>query len=108
MRIVIETDHYLKILPVILDPETPRDHALAVADFFAHDVPDFLGWCETFRKRIPEMYPAEIRLAEDQAAFDALLAAADLAVVESLAVTREAMARAPRLKAVVKFGAIAS
>jgi len=108
MRIVIESDHYLKILPVMLDPATPREHASAVADFFAHDVPDFLGWCEEFRARIPELLPAEIAFAQSQAEFDSMLADADLAIVESFAVTRETLAGAARLKAIQKFGAMAS
>jgi phosphoglycerate dehydrogenase-like enzyme len=108
MRIVIESDHYLKIVPVMLGAATPREHATAVADFFAHDVPDFLSWCEQFRMRIPELAQAEIAFAEDQAQFDAMLADADVAIVESFAVTREALASAKHLKAVQKFGALAS
>jgi hypothetical protein len=42
-RIVMEEDHFLKIVPVVLDPATPEAHRRAVADFFAHDEPDFLG-----------------------------------------------------------------
>ncbi len=108
LRIVIESDHFLKILPVMLDPMTPREHVDAVADFFAHDIPDFAGWCATFRKRLRALIPAEIVFAEDQADFDAKLAGADLAIVESFAVTRPAMERAPKLVAVQRFGAIPS
>jgi lactate dehydrogenase-like 2-hydroxyacid dehydrogenase len=107
-RIVIESDHYLKILPVMLDPATPVEHCDAVADFFSHDVPDFLDWCMHFRARIPELSPIEIVFAESQAQFEFLLADADMAIVESFAVTREALAKAPRLKVVQKFGALAS
>lgn len=108
MRIVIESDHYLKILPVMLDPHTPGEHAEAVADFFAHDVPDFLSWCEAFRTRVRDMLPADIVFADDQDAFDSLLADADIAIVESLKVSRAALANAKRLKVVHKFGAYAS
>ncbi len=108
MRIVIESDHYLKILPVMLDEKTPREHAEAVADFFAHDVPDFLSWCEGFRARLGEILPADIVFAESQEAFDALLQDAEVAIVESFKVTRTALENAKRLKVVHKFGAYAS
>ncbi len=107
IRILVESDHYLKIVPVMLDPKTPEDHARAVADFFAHDM-DFPAWCEAFRARIPGLYPAHVEFASDQAEFDAKLADADLAIVESFAVERQAIAKTDRLVAVQKFGAVAT
>ena len=107
LRILVESDHYLKILPVMLDPKTPAEHVRAVADFFAHDL-DFPSWCEAFRPRVPGLYPAKIEFADDQRAFDAKLADADLAIVESLSVTRDVLARSERLLAVQKFGAVPS
>ena len=107
-RIVIESDHFLKILPVMLDPKTPKAHVDAVADFFAHDIPDFALWCKYFRTRIPALSPVDIAFAESQTDFDTLLEDADAAIVESFTVTREALARARNLKAVQKFGALAS
>ena len=73
IRILVESDHFLKILAVMLDPETPDEHRRAVADFFAHDVPDFLSWCEGFGAEIPGLYPARVTFAEDQADFEAKL-----------------------------------
>ena len=81
LRILIESDHFLKSVPVLLDPETPEEHRRAVADFFAHDMPDFLDWCEGFRKQVPGLFPAQVVFGEDQADFDAKLAEADLAIV---------------------------
>lgn len=105
-RILIENDHFLKIVPVMLDPRTSEEHVRAVADFFAHDVPDFLGWCERFRRdEIPGLYPAEVEFAADQADFDAKIEGADAVVVESFKVTRETLARAKRLRAVQRYGA---
>ena len=104
-RILIEDDHYLKITAVILDPETNVEHTNAVADFVAHDV-DFDAWCKALRAQIPELYPARVELAGTQADFDAKLRDVDAAVVESLAVTRDALARTERLRVVQKFGAI--
>src|ERR1700674_508521 len=99
-RIVIEEDHFLKIVPVVLDPATPEPHRRAVADFFAHDEPDFLGWCGRLQKRLPGLYPAE---GGDLAA---KIADADGAVVESFRIDDATLAGARRLAIVHKFGAI--
>ena len=104
-RIVVESDHFLKIIPVILDPETSEEHARALADFYAHDLPDFAGWCERFRAEISGLYPARVVFAEDQSDFDAKLEDADAAVVESFRITAPALARAKHLRAVQRFGA---
>ena len=104
--LLIEEDHFLKIVPVILDPAIPDAHRRAVADFFAHDVPDFLGWCEALRARMPGLYPTKVVWAADQADFLAKLPAADGAIVESFIVDRAVLATAPRLKVVHKFGTI--
>jgi phosphoglycerate dehydrogenase-like enzyme len=104
--LLIEEDHFLKIVPVILDPDIPDAHRRAVADFFAHDVPDFLGWCAVLRARMPGLYPTRVVWAADQADFLAKLPEADAAIVESFVVDRAALAAAPRLKIVQKFGTI--
>src|SRR5262245_48400611 len=104
--LLIEEDHFLKIVPVILDPDIPDAHRHAVADFFAHDVPDFLGWCAALRDRMPGLYPTKVVWAADPADFLARLPEADGAIVESLVVDRAALAAAPRLKIVQKFGTI--
>src|SRR5260370_18737136 len=73
IRILVESDHFLKILAVMLDPETPAEHRSAVADFFADDAPDFLSDCEKFGAKIPGLYPARVTFAEDQADLEAKL-----------------------------------
>jgi phosphoglycerate dehydrogenase-like enzyme len=106
--ILIEEDHFLKIVPVILDPGTPSVHQQAVADFFAHDVPDFPGWCAQLRARMPGLYPARVIWATSQADLVAKLAEADGVIVESLVIDRAALGDAKHLKIAHKFGAIAS
>jgi phosphoglycerate dehydrogenase-like enzyme len=108
MRILVESDHFLKILPVILDPKTPEEHKRAVADFFAHDIPDFGAWCESFRAEIPGLYPAKVDFAADQAELDSKLPEADAIIIESLVLGRDAVAKLKPLAIVHKFGAIAS
>jgi phosphoglycerate dehydrogenase-like enzyme len=108
MRILVESDHFLKILPVILDPKAQDEHRRAVADFFAHDIPDFSAWSEKFRAEILGLYPAEVEFAADQAEFEDKLSDADAVIVESLMVGRAAVAKLKPLAIVHKFGAVAS
>ena len=105
-RIVIEEDHFLKIVPVVLDPATPPAHQRAVAEFFAHDEPDFLGWCRRLQQRFPGLYPAEVVFAEDQADLARKIAEADGVIVEGLAIDAAVLAGARRLAVVQKFGTI--
>jgi lactate dehydrogenase-like 2-hydroxyacid dehydrogenase len=105
-RIVIEEDHFLKIIPVVLDPATPPAHQRAVADFFAHDEPDFLGWCARLRERLPGLYPARVVFADEQADLVAKVADADAVVVESFTIDAAVLAAARRLAVVQKFGTI--
>jgi lactate dehydrogenase-like 2-hydroxyacid dehydrogenase len=105
-RVVIEEDHFLKIVPVVLDPATPEPHRRAVADFFAHDELDFPGWCGRLRQRLPGLYPAEVVFAADEADLAGKLADADGVVVESFRIDDAVLAGAPRLAVVHKFGTI--
>jgi len=105
--ILIEEDHFLKIVPVILDPSTSPAHRQAVADFFAHDVPDFEGWCAGLRARLPGLFPARVSLVGNAAGLREAIAGADAVVVESLVVDRGALDAATRLRIVHKFGAVA-
>ncbi|HMI95730.1 MAG TPA: D-isomer specific 2-hydroxyacid dehydrogenase family protein [Micropepsaceae bacterium] len=108
IRILVESDHFLKILAVMLDPETPDEHRRAVADFFAHDVPDFLSWCEKFAMEIPGLYPARVTFAQDQADFEGKLPDADAVIVESFTLDRNAVAKLKPAAIVQKFGGILS
>jgi glycerate dehydrogenase len=105
-KIVLEEDHILRILAVILDPKAPEEHKAAICRFFAHDVPDFLGWCEQLRARVPGLAPADIVFVSDQAELMANIADADVVIVESLIIDRSVIATAKRLTLVQKFGTI--
>src|SRR5258705_8400653 len=105
-RIVIEESHFLKIVPVVLDPATPEAHRHAVVDFFAHDEPDFLGWCSRLQQRLPGLYPAEVIFAAGEADLKMKIADADGVVVESLRIDDAVLSAAPRLAIVHKFGTI--
>ena len=102
--LVVEDDRFLRVVALVLDAKASAERFAAFADFFAHDEPDFAGWCEKLRRQAQKLYPADVRLVETQAALRENLADADALIVESLAVGAEEIAAAPRLKAVQKFG----
>lgn len=108
LRIAVEFDHFLRILAVILDPETSGEQRSAVADFFAHDIPDFAGRCEHFRSSIPGLYPAEVRFAGTKTELHALLPDCDVLVVELLPLDESAVAAMKPGAIVLKFGALTS
>ena len=105
-KIILEEDHILRILAVVLDPKTPEQHKAAIREFFAHDVPDFLGWCEQLRSRLPGLAPANIVFVKDQTELAAQIIDADAVIVESLVIDRPILVAATRLALVQKFGTI--
>ena len=104
--VVVEDDPITRLIEVVLDPRCSRERQAAFADFVAHDVPDFAGWCAQVRERVPRLYPAEVRLPRTPEEMSAQMGEADALVVESFAVTASDLARASRLRAVQKFGVL--
>ncbi len=51
MLFVVEDDRFLRIVQLVLDPNASRERYAAFTDFFAHDEPDFAGWCEKVRQQ---------------------------------------------------------
>jgi phosphoglycerate dehydrogenase-like enzyme len=107
-KIVIELDHFLQIMPVVLDPATPAVHQQAWVNFFSHDVPDFMGWCSELRGRVAGLFPAEVIFAEDQDDLRRKLSDADGVIVESLRIGESELKIAKRLSFVQRFGGVAS
>jgi phosphoglycerate dehydrogenase-like enzyme len=101
--LVVEDDRFLRVVGVVLDPNTPKERVDAFADFFAHDERDFAGWCRRVRERAAALYPAEVRLVEDQKQLRSQGLAANVLIVESLGVGREELAGAS-LRLVQKYG----
>ena len=107
--VVVEDDPFPRLLQVILDPATPPARLAAFSHFFAHELPDFSGWCERLRARLKRLHPAEVRLVPDQAGMLAALPGATVAVTESLAVGRpEIAASGGTLRVVQKYGTLLS
>jgi phosphoglycerate dehydrogenase-like enzyme len=102
--LVVEDDVFLRLIGVILDPASSAERRAAFADFFAHDEPDFEGYCARVRTRAAALDPADVRLIDTTEALRANLAEADALVLESLPLSAAEIAAAPRLKAVQKYG----
>lgn len=104
--LVVEDDPFPRLLQVILDPAAPAARVAAFSDFFAHDLPDFAGWCAALRSRLGRLYPATVRLVATRQEFAGSLPGAAIAVVESLRVGEPELAGAQALKAVQKYGTL--
>lgn len=104
--LIVENDPFPRLLGVILDPTTSKERIEAFSRFFEHDLPDFQGWLDRLRRQLPGLYPARVILVNDEDGMKAHLAEADVLVVESLAVTDDTVAAAPKLKLIQKFGSL--
>jgi glyoxylate reductase/D-3-phosphoglycerate dehydrogenase len=104
--IVVEDDPWTRLIGVVLDPATSEERRAAFADFMSPDEPDFAGWCRDLQARAAPLYPSEVRLVSSPQGLHENLANARALVVESFPIGEEEIKRAPRLKAVQKYGAI--
>ena len=104
--VVVEDDPWTRLIGVVLDPATSEERRAALADFMAHDQPDFAGWCDALRRRAGSLYPSAVRLVPSQAELSGNLPPARALVVESFAVGATELACAPHLKVVHKYGAV--
>ena len=105
--VVVEDDPFPRLLQVILDPATPPARVAAFTHFFAHEEPDFAGWCERLRARLKRIYPASVRLVPDQAALLAAMPGSTAAVVESLRIGKPEIAAAGgTLRIAQKYGTV--
>ena len=104
---VVEDDPFLRVLQVILDPDTPARRKEAFAHFFASDLEDFPAWCQDLRGRLPQLYPARVQLVRNATEFAAHLPGAEIVVVESFTLGAREIANAgPSLKFVQKYGTL--
>ena len=102
--LVVEDDRFLRVVGIVLDPNTSPDRTAAYADFFAHDEPDFDGYCKRVRARVGRLFPSEVRLVETQNEMRAALPGSSALVVESLRVGEEELAAGGELRVVQKYG----
>ena len=102
--LVVEDDRFLRVVGIVLDPQTPGERHAAYADFFAHDESDFDGWCRRLRERVGGLFPCRVRLVESHEQMCAALPGSAALVVESLAVGKAELGRGSALRVVQKFG----
>jgi phosphoglycerate dehydrogenase-like enzyme len=102
--LVVEDDRFTRIVELVLDPGASAERIAAYADFFAHDEPDFAGWCERVRARAPSLFPAEIRLVDSSEQLRANIADAHGVIVESIGISGDDIAAAKRLAVIHKYG----
>jgi phosphoglycerate dehydrogenase-like enzyme len=102
--LVVEDDRFLRVVGIVLDPETSIERSAAYADFFAHDEPDFDGYCRRMRERVGALFPARVQLVETQEQMRAALPGSGALVVESLRVGESELARGSALRVVQKYG----
>lgn len=104
-KFVVENDTFLRLINVVLDPNTGQERFDAFAHFCLHDTPDFRGWCDQIRDQAPNIYPAEVQLVDSQEELLEHLPGADAAVVEELTFgPRELAAAGSSLRFVQKYG----
>ena len=104
--LVVEDDPFLRVVGIVLDPATSAERYAAYADFFAHDDPDFDGYCARVRARIGAFFPCQVRLVETAQDMRANLPGARGLIVESLKVGPDELAAGADLVAVQKYGAM--
>jgi phosphoglycerate dehydrogenase-like enzyme len=104
--LVVEDDPFLRVVGILLDPNTSAERIAAFADFFAHDEPDFAGYIARVRQRIGALFPAEVRIVETQEELRTALPGARALIVEGLRVGPEELAAGADLAVAQKFGAL--
>jgi phosphoglycerate dehydrogenase-like enzyme len=104
--LVVEDDPFLRVVGIVLDPTTSPERHAAYADFFAHDDPDFDGYCARVRARVGGLFPSQVRLVETPEECRANLPGARGLIVESLKVGPDELAAGADLVAVQKYGAM--
>src|SRR5436305_10173477 len=103
--IVIEDDPFLRVMQLVLDPDTSGERRAAFADFFAHDEPDFAGYCARVRERVGALYPSTVRLVDTTETLRAALPGSSALIVESLPVGAAELTAGDALRVVQKYGA---
>ena len=104
--IVVEEDRILRLIQVILDPQTTDERISAFADFNSTDQSDFSGWLAKTRQDLSALYPATVQLVTSQEELLQYLPEADVAIVESLEIGEAELEAGNKLKVVYKFGTL--
>jgi phosphoglycerate dehydrogenase-like enzyme len=101
--LVVEEDRFLRMLQVVLDPNTPAERYAAFKDFFAHEA-NLDDYCARVRAKIPGLFPARVKMVETQEELRAALPDARGVAVEALTIGRDELTAAPKLRFAQKYG----
>jgi len=104
--VVVEDDPFPRLLQVILDPGCEPARVEAFRHFLSLDLPDFDGWLARARAAAGPLYPSKVLLVDSQEALRAALPEATVLVTESFRIDADALALAPKLQAVQKYGRV--
>lgn len=104
--LVVEDDPFPRLLQAFLDANEDPVRTAAIADFVAHDIPDYAGWLRQARAQAPGLYPATVRLVSSQSELLAALPGADAVVTETLRIGGAELAVADKLRVVQKYGTV--
>ena len=102
--IVMENDPALRIIRVLVDPDSPPEHRAAFAEYIAHDVPDFESWADETLLNAPGLYPCRVIMVDSVGELHQALPGADGLIKEDLAFGAAELACAPRLRLVQHYG----
>jgi phosphoglycerate dehydrogenase-like enzyme len=103
-HIVIEDDVFTRVLDVVLNPQCSAARKAAFADFFAHDIPDFLLWAQSQKRDTKNLQDCSVQFVYSQEELNVQLAHAHAVIVESFEVGRREIELAPHLQVVQKYG----
>jgi len=90
--LVVEDDPFLRVVGLLLDPNTSAERYAAFADFFAHDEPDFAGYVARVRERVGALFPSDVRIVSTQDELRAALPGSRALIVEGLTVGADELA----------------
>jgi len=104
--ILVEEDRVLRLLGVILDPDTEKSRIEAFANFNSADLEDFDGWCKELREKLGDFYPSKVVLINSQEELQSALPSADVVILEGLHFGQVEIALAKKLKCLHQFGTV--
>ena len=104
INILIEDDVFTRVLDVVLNPECSNERKVAFADFFAHDVPDFLLWAKSLKNHARNLINCKVQFIHSDQELREKLPFANVLILESLALSKSDIDSAPNLMAVQKYG----
>jgi len=105
-HIVIEDDVFTRVFDVVLNPQCTTERKNAFADFFAHDMPEFLEWAKSQKNKTTHLKNCTVTFVHSQEELSEQLPKAHAVVLESLQLEKSDIEKAPHLIAVQKYGFI--